>query len=145
MLDQGFYFIRSRQTQLSLSQAKTFYQQHSDRFFFNRLTHFMSSGPISLHILGKRDAVKEWRRLLGPTKVTRAQFESEDSIRGRYGISDTRNVAHGSDALETALMEIAFFFPHFDALQWAQRHLPSFVKSDVVFDADTQQHRMKSG
>jgi nucleoside-diphosphate kinase len=127
MLKHDFVFIRSKELHLSLKEAEDFYQEHAGRFFFNRLTHFMSSSPIYVHIIGKGNAITEWRKLMGPTKVTKTQYELPDSIRGTFGITDTRNVAHGSDSLENCLREISFFFPEFDPLYWSQSELPQLL------------------
>jgi nucleoside-diphosphate kinase len=55
---------------------------------------------------------------MGPTKVYRAQFTAADSIRGRFGLSDTRNAVHGSDSSESAVREIGIFFPDFSVARW---------------------------
>ena len=57
---------------------------------------FMCSGPSDVYILANQDAIAKWRQLLGPTKVVQAQYSAPDSIRGTFGLSDTRNAAHGS-------------------------------------------------
>ena len=102
----------------------------------------MSSGPVSLHLLGKHEAISEWRQLMGPTKATKAQFEDENSIRGRLGMTDTRNAVHGSDSLQSALNEADFFFPDFSPLSWLQRELPSFLAGHVAFDPLREEHRI---
>lgn len=56
----------------------------------------MCNGPSDIHILGGTNAIVRWRELLGPTKAYRAQFTDPESIRGIFGLSDTRNAAHGS-------------------------------------------------
>lgn len=60
---------------------------------------FMCSGPSDVHILAHSNAIAQWRQLLGPTKVYQAQFTAPHSIRGMFGLSDTRNAAHGSGIL----------------------------------------------
>lgn len=144
MVDRGLYFIRSKQMHLSLAQAEDFYREHEGRFFFTRLTSFMSSSPISVHIVGGNRAIADWRKMLGPTKVIKTQYELPDSVRGMYGITDTRNVAHGSDSIESALNEINFFFPDFDSLAWLQKELPHFVSNNVEFDSLEDVHKVKS-
>jgi nucleoside-diphosphate kinase len=57
-----------------------------------------------VHILARHDAVNVWRKLMGPTKVYRAQFTAPDSIRGRFGLSDTRNAVHGSGEIDSRLL-----------------------------------------
>ena len=56
----------------------------------------MCSGPSDIHILAGHNAISKWRQMMGPTKVYQAQFTAPDSIRGTYGLSDTRNATHGS-------------------------------------------------
>lgn len=73
----------------------------------------MSSGPISVHILQRVDAIRHWRGLLGNTKVYITQHSHPQSVRGMHGLTDTRNVAHGSDSVNNADIEINYFFPDF--------------------------------
>lgn len=143
ILKNRFCLIKSKEMQLSLTEAEDFYKEHYGRFFFTRLTHFMSSSPISVHILGRKDAISLWRQMLGPTKVTRSQYEAPDSIRGSFGLSDTRNVAHGSDSQENAIREIEFFFPEFDPLVWCQEELLQFAAGNLVYDDLANVHRAK--
>lgn len=140
MLNRGFLFVRSRVTQLSLEDAKNFYSEHRDKFFFKRLTHFMSSGPISVHIIGKENAIQDWRQMLGPTKVLRAQYDDPTSLRGEFGITDTRNVAHGSDSKETVMRETSFFFPNFSCKEWKSSEEVYFSEGKVNFCPDTFIH-----
>lgn len=56
----------------------------------------MCSGPSDIHVLARENAIPKWRELMGPTKVFQAQFTAPDTIRGKYGLSDTRNATHGS-------------------------------------------------
>lgn len=100
--------------QLTRKEAQDFYYEHEEKFFYERLVSFISSGPISVHILHRKDAIKLWRGLLGNTKVYLTQIQNPDSIRGRFGLTDTRNVAHGSDSEGSARTEISHFFPSFD-------------------------------
>ena len=57
---------------------------------------FVFSGPIHTHILAHSDAIQLWRKIMGPTKTFRAQYEAPDTIRGTFGLTDTRNSSHGS-------------------------------------------------
>lgn len=57
---------------------------------------FFTSGPSDVYILARENAIKKWRELMGPTKVFEAKLSHPDSIRGKYGLTDTRNVTHGS-------------------------------------------------
>jgi nucleoside-diphosphate kinase len=96
------------------TQAEAFYAEHRGRFFYERLCGYMSSGPFQALVLGGDDAIQRWRSLIGPTHPVRARIQAPQSLRSLYGISDTRNSFHGSDAPETAKREINFFFPELD-------------------------------
>ncbi len=85
------------------------------RFFHPRLVEFIASDTLRAMVLAHpTDAITAWRALLGPTKSFRAHYEAPNSLRGMYGLTDTRNVAHGSDSPESVRREVAFFFPDFD-------------------------------
>nr|XP_033813979.1 nucleoside diphosphate kinase 6 isoform X2 [Geotrypetes seraphini] len=110
------------------------------RFFYQRLVEFMSSGPMRAYILAHEDAIQLWRSLMGPTKVYRARNTEPESIRGMYGLTDTRNTTHGSDSLESANREITFFFPEFCVSHWYQQDEPHFRMGAVSYDSERQIH-----
>lgn len=139
---RGFLFIRSKRLHLTTARAEEFYREHQGKFFYNRLVSFMSSGPISTHILARENAIQEWRSLMGPTKVFRTVHEDPDSIRGRFGLTDTRNSSHGSDSDENARKEIRFFFPEFDVDDWYEVWASQFLSREVAFDEDYDIHRI---
>ena len=64
---------------------------------------------------------------MGPTKVIKTRYEHPNTIRGRFGLTDTRNTSHGSDSTENALKEIAFFFPEFDANAFYENEAAKFA------------------
>lgn len=72
-------------------------------------------------ILAGDNVIANWRTLLGPTKVYKTIYSHPHSIRGRFGLSDTRNACHGSDSRESASREIKMFFPDFDYDQWVKK------------------------
>ena len=113
ILDADFRVLRERRLRLSADDAHRFYAEHQGKFFFNRLVTYMTSGDVEARVLAKPDAIAAWRALMGPTKVLRAIYEKPESLRGRFGLTDTRNATHGSDSIENALKEILFFFPDF--------------------------------
>ena len=123
-----------------MSDAEKFYAEHRERYFFQRLTHFMTSGSLSVHILTGDDVISRWRKLIGSTKVLRTQFEDPTSFRGSFGVTDTRNVCHGSDSLETAAKEVAFFFPDFNYNKWVAEDSIYFKESRVSFDDERCTH-----
>ena len=119
---EDFEIVQQRTIHWRQDDAAAFYAEHKDRFFYNRLVTFMSSGPMVALILAKENAVKDWRALLGPTKSYKARQTDPSSLRALYGLSDTRNAAHGSDSVETAIKEMKYFFPDFEADEWYERH-----------------------
>ncbi|KAK3608595.1 hypothetical protein CHS0354_042587 [Potamilus streckersoni] len=134
ILRHGFYFVRSKLLTLTRAKAEEFYKEHDGKFFHNRLVSFMSSGPISVHILARENAIAEWRKLMGPTKVLRTIYENPECIRGQFGLTDTRNSTHGSDSPEKAKCEINFFFSEFDIQVWEINEAPLFSNRKVEFD-----------
>lgn len=139
--ENGFLFIRSKRMHLTRAKVQEFYQEHEGRFFYNRLVSFMSSGPISTHILARENAIAEWRKLMGPTKVFKTIYDEPDSIRGKFGLSDTRNSTHGSDSDKTARREMKFFFPEFNIDDWYDQNEKNFLTKDVYFDEEHDIHK----
>ncbi|EZA53261.1 Nucleoside diphosphate kinase-like protein [Ooceraea biroi] len=112
---EGFQICQTRWLQLTPEQVSEFYNDHFGELSFPHLVAYMSSGPIIVFVLAKKDAVREWKRLIGPTTVTEARLYFPDSIRARYGRRDdsSKNAVHGSSNCEQAEKEIHFFFPEF--------------------------------
>jgi nucleoside-diphosphate kinase len=103
----GLRILALKKLRLSEEQARGFYAVHKARPFYKELVAFMSSGPIVVSVLEGRDAVAKNRELMGPTDSTKA---AKGTIRGDFGTDIERNAVHGSDAAETARVEIAYFF-----------------------------------
>jgi len=103
----GLRILAVKKLRLSEEQARGFYAVHKARPFFKDLVAFMSSGPIVVSVLEGPDAVAKNRELMGPTDSKKAP---RGSIRGDFGTDIERNAVHGSDAAETARVEIAYFF-----------------------------------
>jgi nucleoside-diphosphate kinase len=104
----GLKIVAARMTHLSLGEAQAFYSVHKDRPFFKDLVSFMVSGPVMIQVLEGEGAVLKNRDLMGATDPKKAAV---GSIRADFADSIDANAVHGSDAVETALNEIAFFFP----------------------------------
>jgi nucleoside-diphosphate kinase len=104
----GFKIKALQLTQLSRKQAEGFYAVHKDRPFFGELVEFMTEGPCVLMCLEREDAVAKWRETMGATNPANA---AEGTIRKRFAESVGRNCVHGSDSLENAAIELAYFFP----------------------------------
>jgi nucleoside-diphosphate kinase len=103
----GFRTRGMKMTRLSKQQAEAFYEIHSAKSFFPGLVAFMTEGPVVLMVLQREDAIKHWREVMGATDPARA---SEGTIRKKFAKNIERNAVHGSDAPETAAVEIPFFF-----------------------------------
>ena len=143
ILQNNFQIVQSKHLRLSRSRAEEFYAEHRGKFFFNRLASFMSSGPLSAHILARENAIVTWRTLMGPTKVLKTIYTAPNSIRGQFGLTDTRNCTHGSDSEASAQKEIAFFFPEFDVDKWYEECEPQFRPGANGFNPDTFEHFVK--
>jgi nucleoside-diphosphate kinase len=105
--EAGFKILGLRLTRLSEAQARGFYAVHREKPFFNGLVKFMTEGPIVVMALEREDAVKKLREVMGATNPANA---AEGTIRKRFATDIERNAIHGSDAPETAAVELAFFF-----------------------------------
>jgi nucleoside-diphosphate kinase len=92
---------------LSLDQARAFYAVHKERPFYDSLTNFMSSGPIVAMLLEGDNAIQVNRTLMGATDYRQADL---GTIRADFARDIEANIVHGSDAPETAKVEIGFFF-----------------------------------
>ena len=105
--DAGFRISAMKLTQLSLADAKAFYAVHEERPFFGELVEFMTSGPIVAAILEKKNAVDDFRTLIGSTNPAEA---APGTIRARFAKSIGENAVHGSDSDENAQIEGNFHF-----------------------------------
>jgi nucleoside-diphosphate kinase len=106
--EAGLKVVGTRMMQLSRPQAEAFYAVHKARPFYKSLVDFMISGPVVVSVLEGEDAIAVNRRVMGATDPKKAD---PGTIRATYASSIEANTVHGSDAPETAAVEIAFFFP----------------------------------
>jgi nucleoside-diphosphate kinase len=104
----GLKIIAARMAQLSRADAEKFYAVHKDRPFFKDLVDFMISGPVMIQALEGEGAILKNRDLMGATDPKKAE---KGTIRADFADSIDANAVHGSDAAETARVEISFFFP----------------------------------
>ncbi len=104
----GLKIVAARMMQLSRAEAEGFYAVHRARPFFNDLVNFMISGPVMVQALEGEGAVLKNRDLMGATDPKKAD---KGTIRADFADSIDANAVHGSDAAETAAVEIAYFFP----------------------------------
>jgi nucleoside-diphosphate kinase len=105
--EAGLKVVASRMEQLSRAQAESFYEIHRERPFFKDLVNFMISGPVQISVLEGKNAVAEHRNLMGATNPKDA---APGTIRAEFAASIDENAVHGSDSIENAKNEIAFFF-----------------------------------
>ena len=103
----GFKILSEKKIQIEKSEAEKFYKVHETKPFYNDLCNYLSSGPIVVMILEKKNAVLANRELMGATNPIDAL---DGTIRKKYGISIDKNSVHGSDSVENAKIEIDFFF-----------------------------------
>ena len=112
MLEEvGFKILALRMTRLTQSQAEGFYAVHRERPFFPSLVKFMTEGPLIVMALEREDAVAKLREVMGSTNPANA---AEGTVRKRLAQSIERNCIHGSDAPETAEVELRYFFSTLD-------------------------------
>jgi nucleoside-diphosphate kinase len=107
----GLKIAAAKMKQLSRAEAEGFYAVHRERPFFNALVEFMISGPVIIQVLEGEGAVAKHRDLMGATNPKEA---AAGTIRADFADSIDANAVHGSDAAETAAVEIAYFFPSTD-------------------------------
>ncbi|HTQ28668.1 MAG TPA: nucleoside-diphosphate kinase [Puia sp.] len=107
IIQAGFRIVAMKMTKLSPEKAGEFYAVHKARPFFGELVDFMSSGPIIAAVLEKKNAVADFRTLIGATDPAKAD---NGTIRKLYAASVGENAIHGSDSDENAKIESDFFF-----------------------------------
>ncbi len=105
--NSGLRIVAQKRLQLTKAQAEGFYAVHRERGFFGELVEFMISGPVVVQVLEGDNAVLAYRDIMGATNPANA---AEGTIRKLFAESIEANSAHGSDSLENAAIEIAYFF-----------------------------------
>lgn len=103
----GLRIVAAQMRQLSRAEAEGFYAVHRERPFFKALVDFMISGPVMIQVLEGENAIAKNRELMGATDPKKAE---KGTIRADFAESIDANAVHGSDAPETAAVEIAYFF-----------------------------------
>ncbi len=107
----GLRIVAARMLQLTREQAEGFYAVHRERPFFRDLVDFMTSGPVMVQVLEGENAIARNREVMGATNPKEA---AAGTIRADFAESIDENAVHGSDAPETAAVEIAYFFSQLD-------------------------------
>jgi nucleoside-diphosphate kinase len=114
MLEQNnLDIVAMKMLHMTKQQAEGFYAVHRERPFFQDLTDFMSSGPAVVMVLEGENVIARYRELMGATNYKEA---AEGTIRKAFATDIEKNVVHGSDAPETALWEISYFFNQLEIL-----------------------------
>jgi nucleoside-diphosphate kinase len=103
----GLRIIAQKRVRITREQAETFYGVHRERPFFGELVTFMTSGPVIVQVLEGEGAIAKYRDVMGATDPKKA---ADGTIRKTHALSIGENSVHGSDAPETAAIEIAQFF-----------------------------------
>ena len=103
----GLDIVAMKRLRLTEELARGFYAVHKQRPFYRDLVKFMTSGPVVVLALQGDGAIQRWRDLMGPTNSAEA---AAGTVRGDHGTDVERNASHGSDAPETARVEISYFF-----------------------------------
>ena len=103
----GLRIVAARMEHLTAEKAGEFYAVHKERPFYGELVEFMTSGPVVVQVLEGENAIAKYRDVMGATNPAEA---AEGTIRKAYAKSIGENSVHGSDAAETAAIEIAQFF-----------------------------------
>ena len=106
--EAGLKIVAARMVHLSRAEAEGFYAVHKERPFFKDLVDFMISGPVMIQVLEGEGAILKNRELMGATDPKKA---APGTIRADFADSIDANAVHGSDAPETAAVEIAYYFP----------------------------------
>ncbi len=104
---EGFRILGLKLVRMTEEDAGKFYAVHKERPFYGDLCRYMSSGPVIVAVLEAEQAVQKWRDLIGATDPAEA---APNTIRKLYAKSKEANAVHGSDSVENARTEIAFFF-----------------------------------
>ncbi len=105
--EAGLRVVAQKRIRLTREQAEGFYAVHRERAFFDDLCEYMTSGPIVVQVLEGEEAIARNREVMGATNPANA---AEGTIRKDFGVNVQENSVHGSDAPETAAVEIAYFF-----------------------------------
>jgi len=105
--EAGLRIVAQKRIKLSLEQAGKFYEVHKERPFYGELCEFMASEPVVVQVLQGENAIAKNREVMGATNPANA---ADGTIRKEFALSVGENSVHGSDAPDTAAVEIAYFF-----------------------------------
>ncbi|XP_074515615.1 thioredoxin domain-containing protein 6-like isoform X1 [Sebastes fasciatus] len=115
--DAGFDILAHEERTLTEVEARDFYQHKAEEACFEDLVQFMFSGPSHIlvlsHVEGSANVVPAWREFIGPADIEEARRDQPESLRAQYGTQTLFNAVHGSEDIDQASRELAFFFPNF--------------------------------
>ena len=114
IISSGFKILCAKLIHMTLSEAKSFYEIHKDRPFFNDLVNYMISGPVIVQVFEGINAIHINRTIMGATNPDEAE---EGTVRKEFAISIEANSVHGSDSLENAEKEINYFFADYELIR----------------------------
>ena len=106
--DSGLDIVLKKELLLTRNQAEGFYAEHKGKPFFKALINFMTSGPVQVQVIEGKEAILRYRSLMGSTNPKEAD---PGTLRHDFAESIDANAVHGSDSLESAAREVAYFFP----------------------------------
>ena len=106
--DSGLDIVLKKEILLTRNQAEGFYAEHKGKPFFEALINFMTSGPVQVQVIEGKEAILRYRSLMGSTNPKEAD---PGTLRHDFAESIDANAVHGSDSLESAAREVAYFFP----------------------------------
>jgi nucleoside-diphosphate kinase len=112
---KGLQIVGMKLMQISRQLAETHYDVHKGKPFYDKLVRFMTSSPVIAIAIAGKDAIAVVRKMMGATAGTKAE---PGTIRGDLGLSNTLNLVHGSDALDTATRELGLFFKPEELIEW---------------------------
>ncbi|KAJ8773991.1 hypothetical protein K2173_009422 [Erythroxylum novogranatense] len=139
ILESGFGIAKEIVTSFNEDSASRFYAEHSLKKFFVSLIKYITRGQVLVMVLEKENAVADWRSLMGPTDAQEAKISHPNSIRAMCGLNIEQNCVHGSDSLQSARREIAFFFGdmssgsvNFSILNYISGLIVGYIRTQVL-------------
>ncbi|KAG2200392.1 hypothetical protein INT46_009572, partial [Mucor plumbeus] len=106
----GFEIIAIKKFEFTIEEAEKFYEDHAKQNYYEKCVRWLSSSKLCALILEKKDAIKDWKQLMGPTTYKKARKTSPNSVRALFGKDASQNATHGSDSDLSASKEIKFLF-----------------------------------
>lgn len=142
MEEDGIEIIAQEERQLTEEEAREFYSHLAEESFFEDYIQFMTSGSSYILVLSKGETgkgiIEEWKNKLGPPDVETAKDSAPDSWRAKFGSKGYMNALHGSDGPDSAIRELAFFFPNLDVPTY-QKHIGRLERTFALIRPEAYQ------